>query len=142
MSDDLLVRQDGPILRITINRPHDGNRVTDEMAMDDTRALIGQLGGDYPCSAGGYCMGGRHALPAGGTFRDSIKIAACLHGRNLVKDTAASPHLLEHRTTGDTDCALRGHHHARAAAGARPSPAARRAVARAGGALPRSVGVS
>ncbi len=39
MSEDLLVRQDGPILRITINRPQDGNRVTDEMALEITALL-------------------------------------------------------------------------------------------------------
>ena len=41
MSEDLLVRQDGPILRITINRPQDGNRVTDEMARELTDLLLG-----------------------------------------------------------------------------------------------------
>jgi len=40
MSQDLLIEQDGPILRITINRPQDGNRVTDEMARELTETLI------------------------------------------------------------------------------------------------------
>jgi carboxymethylenebutenolidase len=79
-------------------------RLSDDMAMDDTRALLRQLGGDYPCSAVGFCMGGRHALLAAGTFRDSIKIAACLHGSNLVNDTASSPHIIAARTTGEAYC--------------------------------------
>lgn len=32
MSDDILVKQDGPILRITLNRPDQGNTATDPMA--------------------------------------------------------------------------------------------------------------
>ena len=40
MSQDLQIAQDGPILRITINRPQDGNRVTDDMARELTETLI------------------------------------------------------------------------------------------------------
>ena len=31
MADDILVKQDGPILRITLNAPDRGNAVTDDM---------------------------------------------------------------------------------------------------------------
>ena len=31
MSDDILTKQDGPILRITLNQPDRGNAVTDDM---------------------------------------------------------------------------------------------------------------
>lgn len=33
MSNDILVEQDGPILRVTLNRPDDGNAMSDEMAV-------------------------------------------------------------------------------------------------------------
>jgi carboxymethylenebutenolidase len=80
-------------------------RLTDDMAMDDTRALLAQLGEEYPCiGAVGYCMGGRHALLAGGTFRGAIKVAACLHGSNLVNDTASSPHIIASRIAGEAYC--------------------------------------
>ena len=39
MSDDLLVKQDGPILRVTINRPDHGNAATDPMAVELTGIL-------------------------------------------------------------------------------------------------------
>lgn len=39
MSDDVLVQQDGKILRITLNRPDAGNMATDEMARALTRTL-------------------------------------------------------------------------------------------------------
>jgi enoyl-CoA hydratase len=39
MSDDLLVKQDGPILRVTINRPDRGNAATDPMALELTGIL-------------------------------------------------------------------------------------------------------
>jgi enoyl-CoA hydratase len=39
MSDEILTRQDGPILRITINAPDRGNAVTDEMVANLTRIL-------------------------------------------------------------------------------------------------------
>ena len=40
MSDDILVKQDGPILRITINRPDQGNSATDPMALKLTDTLL------------------------------------------------------------------------------------------------------
>lgn len=40
MSDDLLIKQDGPILRITFNRPDNGNGATDPMALALTDALL------------------------------------------------------------------------------------------------------
>ncbi|MGH6769810.1 MAG: enoyl-CoA hydratase/isomerase family protein [Xanthobacteraceae bacterium] len=39
MSDELLVRQDGPILRLTINRPDHGNAASDAMAEELTGIL-------------------------------------------------------------------------------------------------------
>ncbi len=40
MSDDILIKQDGPILRITLNRPDHGNGATDPMALALTEALL------------------------------------------------------------------------------------------------------
>ena len=40
MSSDILVKQDGPILRVTLNQPDRGNAVTDDMVRELTR-LIG-----------------------------------------------------------------------------------------------------
>src|SRR5512143_1534530 len=34
MSNEILVQQDGPILRITLNRPNDGNAMSDDMATE------------------------------------------------------------------------------------------------------------
>ena len=39
MSDDILTKQDGPILRITLNRPERGNAVSDEMVAELTRLI-------------------------------------------------------------------------------------------------------
>jgi len=41
MSDDILTKQDGPILRITLNRPERGNAVSDEMVAELTRLIDG-----------------------------------------------------------------------------------------------------
>src|SRR3981081_4874897 len=41
MSDESLAQQDGPILRITFNRPDAGNGATDGMATELTRLLNG-----------------------------------------------------------------------------------------------------
>ena len=43
MADDILVKQDGPILRITLNAPDRGNAVTDDMVVRLTRMI-----GDAP----------------------------------------------------------------------------------------------
>jgi enoyl-CoA hydratase len=40
MSDDLQIKQDGPILRITLNRPDQGNMATDAMALELTETLL------------------------------------------------------------------------------------------------------
>ena len=39
MSEDILTKQDGPILRITLNRPEHGNGVSDEMVAHLTRLI-------------------------------------------------------------------------------------------------------
>lgn len=80
-------------------------RLTDEMVMDDTRALLAVIDDACRCiGAVGYCMGGRHALLAGGIFPDRIKMAACLHGAHLVNDTPTSPHVIAAHITGEAYC--------------------------------------
>jgi enoyl-CoA hydratase len=41
MSHDIIAEQDGPILRITLNRPEHGNGISDDMARELTRLLGG-----------------------------------------------------------------------------------------------------
>ena len=85
-------------------------RLTDDMAMDDTRALLARLGDIYPCmGAVGYCMGGRHALLAGGLFPDDVRVVACLHGSNLVNETPSSPHVIAAQIRGEAYCGFAEH---------------------------------
>lgn len=45
----------------------------------------------------GYCMGGRFALTAAGTFPERVIAAASFHGSRLATDSPESPHLLAPR---------------------------------------------
>ncbi len=84
--------------------------LTDEMVMGDTRALLSFMDDTLRCiGAVGYCMGGRHALLAGGSFPGRIHVAACLHGSNLVNETASSPHVIGSTATGEIYCAFAEH---------------------------------
>jgi carboxymethylenebutenolidase len=75
------------------------------MVMEDTRELLSTFAHDMRIiGAVGYCMGGRHALLAGGTFPETIKLAGCLHGSNLVNETDASPHKIAARIAGEAYC--------------------------------------
>lgn len=47
-----------------------------------------------PIGVTGYCMGGRLAMIAAGTFGQTIGAAASFHGGGLANDTPSSPHLL------------------------------------------------
>ena len=71
MSDDILVKQDGPILRITINRPDHGNAATDPMALEltgilekaaDTSRLAVLRGAGKDFCVGRASMGARPAV--------------------------------------------------------------------------------
>ena len=80
-------------------------RLSDTMVMEDTRELLSTFAHDMRIiGAVGYCMGGRHALLAGGTFPETIKLAGCLHGSNLVNETDASPHKIAARIAGEAYC--------------------------------------
>ncbi len=65
----------------------------------DTRALLDFLAAEPAASRGamaaiGWCMGGRHALAAAGSFPDRIKAMASLHGGHQVSERPDSAHLL------------------------------------------------
>lgn len=61
--------------------------------MRDTKAFLAALPGTK-VGVVGYCMGGRMALSAAGTYPDRIVAAASYHGGNLAVEEADSPHLL------------------------------------------------
>jgi carboxymethylenebutenolidase len=63
-----------------------------ELIMRDTRAYLAELPGKVGVT--GYCMGGRMALSAAGTYPDRVVAAAAYHPGNLANDAADSPHLL------------------------------------------------
>lgn len=63
-----------------------------ELIMRDTRAYLAELPGKVGVT--GYCMGGRMALSAAGTYPDRIVAAAAYHPGNVANDAADSPHLL------------------------------------------------
>jgi carboxymethylenebutenolidase len=80
-------------------------RLTDEQAMADLTdifhtALLPQL----KFAAIGYCMGGRHALVAGGAFPEQVIAAASLHGSFLVRPDDDSPHWAAARIRGEAYC--------------------------------------
>ena len=83
--------------------------LSDIMVMQDTEALlrfahIAKLTSAGPAGVIGYCMGGRHALVAAGTFPDQIRAAACLHGTNLVTEGPDSPHRIAANAKGEIYC--------------------------------------
>jgi len=61
-------------------------------SMRDTEAFLAKLPGKVVVT--GYCMGGRLALSAAGTFPDRIAGAAAFHPGGLATDAPDSPHLL------------------------------------------------
>jgi carboxymethylenebutenolidase len=67
--------------------------------MDDTRVFLEFLAEQPGVSPGpiavtGYCMGGRMAMIAAGTFPDAIAACAAFHPGGLATDKPDSPHLL------------------------------------------------
>ena len=67
--------------------------------MADTAALLQAIEAapearEGPVAVLGYCMGGRLALIAAGTFPDRIAAVASYHGGGLATDKPNSPHLL------------------------------------------------
>lgn len=75
------------------------SHISQAKVMSDTRAFLDYLATEPDVKAGGigvtgYCMGGRMALTAAGTFPDRIVAAASFHGSQLASDAPDSPHLL------------------------------------------------
>lgn len=67
--------------------------------MTDTRALLAAMREWAEVAAGpvgvvGYCMGGRLALIAAGTFPTEVAVAASFHAGGLADDRPTSPHRL------------------------------------------------
>ena len=78
-----------------------GRRLSNQMVVDDTGALLAFVGRGEPVRPGGvgaigYCMGGRHVLCVAGHFPEHVRASASLHGTSLISDAADSPH---HRAT-------------------------------------------
>jgi carboxymethylenebutenolidase len=82
--------------------------LTDEMVIDDTRAILAflrsQPAHSGPKGAIGYCMGGRHALLAAAFCPDDVRATVSLHGTLLVSDSPLSPHKLADSYRGEIYC--------------------------------------
>lgn len=63
-----------------------------ELIVHDIKAYLAEL--DGPVGVTGYCMGGRLALAAAGTYPDRIVAAAAYHPGNVATDAPDSAHLL------------------------------------------------
>lgn len=71
-------------------------------ATEDTGALLGYLDTRHDVAgrrigAVGFCMGGRMAVTAAGTYPDRFAAVASFHGGNLATDEPSSPHHLAPR---------------------------------------------
>ncbi len=86
-----------------------GQRLSNQMVVDDTGAILDFLPRSEPVRPGGvgaigYCMGGRHVLCVAGHYPESVIASASLHGTSLISDAADSPHLLTRRFRGELYC--------------------------------------
>ena len=75
-----------------------GEKLTDEMVVSDTFALITQLRTIDNIAKGfagsfGYCMGGRHVIKVAAKHPYIFRATACFHGTFLVTPKSNSPHL-------------------------------------------------
>jgi carboxymethylenebutenolidase len=73
-------------------------KLSDDMVIADTRAILAQIEDDEAASLGpkgcvGFCMGGRHVLRAVSALPDEFVAGAGLHPSALVTDAPDSPHL-------------------------------------------------
>lgn len=80
--------------------------LTHAHVLADTRALLAALDDEPAADARrmatiGYCMGGRHAYAAAGTFPERVKAMASLHGGYQVTDRPDSAHLLSRHIRGE-----------------------------------------
>jgi carboxymethylenebutenolidase len=103
-------RLEGEKLQAILARP----QLTNKMVMDDTGVLLEFLkrsafvrnGG---AGAIGYCMGGRYAMCAAGTYPERIIASASLHGTALISEQNDSPHRLASRLRGEFYCGFAEH---------------------------------
>lgn len=103
-------RLEGENLKTILARP----QLTNKMVMDDTGALLDFLKGAAFARAGamgafGYCMGGRYAMCAAGTFPENIVASASLHGTALISEQKDSPHRLTAKLRGEFYCGFGEH---------------------------------
>lgn len=80
--------------------------LTHARVLGDTEALLGFVADEpaaHPGAKGcvGYCMGGRHAYAAAGTFPGHFKAMGSMHGGFQVTERADSPHLLTEKLEGE-----------------------------------------
>lgn len=81
-------------------------KLTGQMVMDDTAALLKLIDGDAamkpgPVGSVGWCMGGWMVLSAAGNFPDRLQAGASLHGTMLISDKPDSPHLMVDKFRGE-----------------------------------------
>ena len=86
-----------------------GRRLSNQMVVDDTGAIIEFLRRGEPVRPGGigaigYCMGGRHVLCVAGHYPERVTASASLHGTGLISDAADSPHRLVKQFRGELYC--------------------------------------
>ena len=86
-----------------------GRKLSNQMVVDDTGAILDFLGRGEPVRPGGvgaigYCMGGRHVLCAAGHFPERVRASASLHGPSLVSEAADSPHRRVEQFRGELYC--------------------------------------
>src|SRR3990172_12686363 len=85
MSKEILVQQDGPILRVTLNRPDAGNGVSDDMAAEPAGTLDGAADPSHLVVLRGagpdFCTGRAHT---GGRAPEGPPEALALRRRNEV----------------------------------------------------------
>src|SRR5262252_1669459 len=86
-----------------------GRRLSNQMVVDDTGAILDFLGSGEPVRPGGvgsigYCMGGRHVLCVAGHFPERMIAGASLHGTTLVSEAPDSPHRLVREFLGELYC--------------------------------------
>lgn len=84
-------------------------KLTDAMVLEDTEALFRYLDARPEARRGpmaciGYCMGGRFVFRAAGRYPERFRVAASLHGSDLVTDKPDSPHLDVARAQGELYC--------------------------------------
>lgn len=80
-------------------------KLTPKGTMADVGAILEALEGIGEVTNGrvgvvGYCMGGKTAVTAAGTYPERIVAAASYHAGGLADDSPASPHLLAPRLAG------------------------------------------